>query len=424
MRYPNPTFLNKASDIRYKRGRLLFIAITCLVVLFTLGLFVYKIASMQEVYKREYPELVGAATSESKSYDFEVPDYSSIAASIAADATTTTEMTTTETTPLAPVIIEVTPTPVPESTTEMTQNNAPDGFKTEDNSYFNTSYPLQTVSHEDRDMALDVLKQEISDYIKDNPNERICFEYINLASNEALGINELEVILPSFAYALPIEMLYYRGIANGLYSTIEVRTYQGEAATGNSSYIADNYEAGKQFYMLNLARYAIRYNDNLALSYLLEYMGGIDTLAPSLNQFSGYIDYASTQVYTDYTGATISSSHTSSCYDMAKIMEAFYYNYLREPETYQHLLNSLDTSNVNSGITNIFSNGASCPPANMVLNVSGTNDTRHAYFAMALVDGEEPFIVAIYSECVNKDRASTIQSDLSTYLARFISNCH
>lgn len=423
MRYPNPTFLNKASSIRYKRGRLLFITITCLVVLFTLGLFIYKIASMQEVYRKDYPQLVGAATSETKDNDFVVPDYDAIAASIAADATTTTEMMTAETTALGPVIKEVTPTPIPEST-EVTQNNAPDGFKPEENYYFNNEYPLQTISHEDRDMALDVLKQQISDYIKDNPNERICFEYINLSSNESLGVNELQVILPSFAYALPVEMLYYRGVASGLYSKVEVRTYQGYENSSNSSFIENSYEPGKQFYMLNIARIAMRYNDNIALSYLLDYMGGIDTLTSSINEYSGYIDYSSTQVYTDYTGTTITANHTSSCYDMANIMKEFYYNYLRDPDVYQDLLNSLGSSSISSGINNVFTNGISCPQSNMVLNVTGTNDSRNAYFAMALVDGQEPFIVAIYSECSSKDRASTIQSDLSTYLARFISNCH
>lgn len=423
MRYPNPTFLNKASDIRYKRGRLLFIAITCLVVLFTVSLFIYKIASMQKIYEEKYPELVGAATSETKDNEFVVPDYDAIAASILADSTTTTEETTTETTPLGPIVVEVSPTPIP-LPNDITQNNAPDGFPPEDNSYFNNSYSLQTISHEERDMALDILKQQITDYIKDNPNERICFRYINLSSNETLGVNDLEVILPSFAYVLPVEMLYYRGVANGLYSKIEVRTYQGEKAPGNSSFIADYYEPGKQFYMLNLARIAIRYNDNLALSYLLDYMGGIDTLCPTINGFSGYIDYAQTQVYKDFQGNTISANHTSSCYDMVQFMETFYYSYLREPDVYQTMLNSLATSNVSSGISNIFTNGISCNKANMVLNVTGANDDRHAYFAMALVDGDEPFVVAIYSECQSRDRAATIQSDLSTYLARFISNCH
>ncbi|MCQ2482265.1 MAG: serine hydrolase [Clostridia bacterium] len=420
MKYPNPTFLNKASDIRYKRGRLTIIIVTCLVVLLTAVLFVAKISSMQDYYREKYPNLVGAATSEENAADFTIKDYDAIASDNMTETSAATSVETTETTALGPIIAETTPEVTTEESTTATQNNSPDRLENEENIYFSNYYPLQTISHEDRDMALDVLKQEISDYIKEHPEERIAFRYVNLNSNEALGCNDLEIILPSASYILPIEMLYYEGIAQGTYSSTEVRTYQGDAILGGRSYIADNYEPGKQFYMQNLAALAIKNNDYLAIKYLLDYMGGISTISSSLSEMSGYIDYSETYTYEDYNGDTIKSSNTSSCYDMVQYMQIFYYNYLRSSSTYQQLLNDLANSNMSSGINNIFSKDTN----NLTLNVTGTDDERHAYFAMTLVDGEEPFIVAIYSECASSDRAGVIQSDLSTYLLRFISNCH
>lgn len=419
MRYPNPTFLSKASDIRYKRGRLILIVVTCLVVLLTLVLFISKISSMQEGYKERFPELVGAATSETDDVKFTVADYDAIASQRLADATTTTEETTTESV-FAPIVSATTSEPDSESTAETSQNNSPERWPEEDNIYFGNSYPLQTISHEERDTALDVLKQQITDYIKDHPSERIGFRYVSLNSNETLGCNDLEMILPSGAYALPIEMLYYRGIADGTYTTSSVRTYNGDRVPGNRSYIADTYQPGKQFYMSYLAKLAIIYNDNLALGFLLDYMGGTEAICPSIAEISGYINYEDTYIYQNVKGKNIKSNHLSSCYDMAAYMRAFYYDYLTEPSVYQPLLNSLANSEMKSGINNIFEGSKTHP----VLNITGTNQDSDAYFAMSLVDGTEPFIVCIYAECASADRAGTIQADLSTYLARFISNCH
>ncbi len=421
MRYPNPTFLNKASDIRYKRGRLTIIIVTCLVVLLTVILFVAKISSMQDFYREKYPDLVGAATTEENTADFTIKDYDAIASDNMTETSATTVAETTETTVLGPIIGETTSETTTEESTTATQNNSPDGFKPEENIYFSNYYPLQTISHEERDMALDVLKQEISDYIKEHSeDERIAFRYVNLNSNETLGCNDLEIILPSASYILPIEMLYYKGITDGIYSTIEVRTYQGETIPGGRSYIAENYEPGKQFYMRNLASIAVKNNDYLAINYLLNYMGGIESISSSLYEMGGYIDYSDKYTYEDYTHALINSTYTSSCYDMTQYMRTFYYDYHRDSSTYQQLLNDLANSNINSGISNIFS----ADNNNLILNVTGTDDNRHAYFAMALIDGEEPFIVAVYAECDSADRAGVIQSDLSTYLLRFISNCH
>ena len=62
MKYPNPTFLKKASKVKHTRRNRTIVVIVCLCLVTAIILFILKMASMQDKYRKDYPQLVGAAT--------------------------------------------------------------------------------------------------------------------------------------------------------------------------------------------------------------------------------------------------------------------------------------------------------------------------------------------------------------------------
>lgn len=407
--YPNPTFLNKAEGIKKERHTKTVVAIAIVVLIALAAIFIKIGANMQELYEQEYPDLVGAAT------------------------TTTAEPT--ETDPLVPLPIDVAPTEtemseptqevlVPVIVTETTVETidvtdlSAQVFVEAEPFYFRSSYPLQTISHEQRDVLLDYLKQNVLDYINSNAGERICFRYINLDNGETTGINDLEPIVPAGAFALPIEMTYWHRVDMGFGSPNYIITYDGSYVPGNSSNIAANYPPGKMFYLRTLANLAVTTNDDYALSVLVDRCSGMNTIWTYLSSISGYTNYTENSTYTDYSGTLLSGPGRTSCYDMAAYAEALYYGYIREPDVYQPLMNDLYYSEIRSPFSASF--GEDVP----VLHVSGRNETFHAYTDIAIIDASEPIVLIVYSECSSFDRAQTIQADISGYVAAYLESCH
>ncbi len=408
MSYPNPTFLTKASDIRGKRRTRTIIAVVVLVILALIITFVLWGAHMQKIYAENYPELVGAATGET----------TTIARRTTTEATTEEETSeeTTTTSALAPIIgTDETSETVPESTVQV---NIADPFVETDPVYFRISHPLQTITHEERDVSLDVLKQQVQDYITNHPNERICFRYVNLNSNETLGLNDLYPVLPGGAISLPVELAYYNKVDTGFLFPLSTITYYGETAPGGSSYIANTYSAGKPFFLRTLANLAVAQNDNLALQYLIDTMGGMDKIWPYISEISNYVDYTANLTYTSANGRSVGGTGRTSCYDLAEYASFLYYGYINNPELYQPLINDLYNSVKFTPYRSAFGEDA------IILHFSGRNEHMHAYTDVAIIDCDEPIVLAINCECSNYERGNEIITDLSYYVAQYISSCH
>lgn len=406
--YPNPTFLNKAEGIRKNRHTKMIVIISIIVLICLAALLIRIGANMQELYEQEYPDLVGAATATTVETSPELSETSPIIYE------TEPVEVTQETEPvLAPVI--VTETTV--ETIDITDLSAQE-FVEQEPFYFRNSYPLQTVSHEQRDVLLDYLKQDIQNYIGNNPSERICFRYVNLDNGETMGINDLEPIVPAGSFALPIEFTFWHRVAMGYSSPNYIITYDGSAVPGNSSAIASTYPAGKMFYLRTLANLAVTTNDDYALSVVLDRCSGISTVWSYISGISGYTNYTENSTYTDYAGTLMSGPNRTSCYDMTAYAQALYFGYIREPATYQPLMNDLYYTSIRSPFTTSF--GEDTP----VLHVSGRNETFHAYTDIAIIDSSEPIVLIVYSECSSLDRAQTIQADISGMVAAYLNSCH
>ncbi|MBP5180391.1 MAG: serine hydrolase [Clostridiales bacterium] len=405
--YPNPTFLNKAEGIRKKRHTKLVIAVTVLVLVALFVLLIRTGARLEKQYEQEYPDLVGAATAVTTEHT-ELPPLTPL------EPTETQATVPTETEEaLVPIIY----TEPPVETIDFTDLSA-DPFEEPEPFYFRTSYPLQTISHEQRDVLLDVLKQNVLDYINSNPGERICFRYINLDTGETLGLNDLEPIVPAGAFALPIELTYWHRVDMGFASPQYVITYDGTPVPGSSSIIASLYPPGKMFYLRTLVNLAITDNDDYALNVVLDRSGGIETVWNYLSTISGYINYTENAIYTDYQGSLMRGTGRTSCYDMAAYAEFLYYGYLSQPDVYQSLINDLAYNPIRSPFMTSF--GEDVP----VLHVMGRNETFHAYTDVAIIDASEPIVLIVYCECASFDRALTIEADISGHVANFLNACH
>lgn len=410
--YPNPTFLTKATKIRKNRHTKIVIFIVVAVLLALIIAFVIWGARMQDKYRKKYPEMVGAANTTPTTLDLSFSRHT--------EATETAETipveTTVEETIPAPVINETSETT--EETTETTvQVNTADVFEEQENAYFKNAYPLQTISHEERDKMLDVLKQNVVDYQKNGDRIKVSFSYINLKNGETMGINDLEPVVPGGAWALPMSIIYDELCTTGTVSMKSEITYNGDQSSGNSSYIAQTYTSGKQFYMRTIQNLAIARNDSIALQYLISVNGGSDTSWRKISTISSYINFNESVIYTDYTGVQKRGSFRTSTYDMANYLKYLYYGYLNKPSVYQTLMNDLYYSEIASPYSVVF-DGAS------VYHISGRNETTHSYIDAAIIDGDEPFIIVISVECSSYDQAQIAIADLSTYLNRYISSCH
>ena len=407
--YPNPTFLTKAENIRKNRFIRTIVIVSVVVVLILIGLFINYGARMQAQYAENYPDLVGFATETT----IETTSTEPTTETLEVIATEETSETTAETTILAPVIVT-------EATTESVnlEDLSATVFEEGEDFHFRTSYPLQTITHEQRDVLLDSLKQNVLDYTTANSNERICFRYINLDNGETTGVNDLDPIVPAGAYALPIELTFWYRVNQGYSSPNYVYTYDGSYMPGSASYITSTYPAGKMFYYRTLANLAIARNDNFALNVILERSGGMDTVWGFVSSISGYINYNSDSTYYNHRRVLPRGSGRTSCYDMAAYARYLYYGYLSDPDIYQPLINDLYNSEVASPFATAFGEDAT------VLHVSGRNESFNAYTDVAIIDAEEPIALIVYCECSSYDRAQTIQADIATFVAQHLDACH
>jgi hypothetical protein len=410
---PNPTFLTKASGIKQKRHTRALIALAIIAALSLITAFIAWEAHMQSVYKDKFPDMVGAATATHTEKTTE--ESTSEETSETTTEETSEETTTTGLAPVVPTTESVETTAETEATE---QDNEPDALPEYTPVEFSTSHPIQSVSHEERDMMLEALQQSIISYMNANPGERISFRYINLASNETLGVNDLTPIIPAGAWALPAGITYCEGVAGGTVFPTTTVTYTGEAAPGNNSWITANYQPGKSFYLANCNALSIIRNDSLAFSYLLANIGGTDAVWANVSSISGYINYTNTVTYENYTGTTLRGNGRSCVYDLTAYMEYLYYGYINDCDTYLPLIGAMNESEMPTAFRTSFGEEA------LILHISGRNEESHSYTDIAIIDGEEPIILAISVECGSYDRANTIMADLSGYLHTFLATCH
>ena len=231
-------------------------------------------------------------------------------------------------------------------------------------------------------------------------------------------MNVLDPILPSGAWSIPIGILLSEGVENEKYDLSQITTFENSGNAGSSSYIAQTYAPGKQFYTRMLLHYALSQNDSLALSYINNILGSTDVVASSVAEISGYSSYINKYIYTDYRDLEISSTATSTCYDMTNYLKYLYNGFINDPSCYQNMLNDMANSQTSSPIAEAFEGKAD------VYHVLGRNTSMGAYMDCAIVDGDEPLLLVIYCEAATPESAGSAIYTIAGYTEDFVASCY
>lgn len=409
MKAPNPTFLHKAENIRGKRRLLTLSLLAILSFIVLVVVFVVSVASSQQEYSELYPDLVGRATDTTTT--IEVPT----GTKKTEESTTDTSVSETETTTeLAPSTVNPDASSSTESTQDMSKTD-PEVLELE-NYHFATP-KAQVISHQKRAVLLDKMKNDIEQYIKKVRKMRICFQYISLRTGESLGLKELDPIVPSGSYALPINIIASEMSASGQLDPNEIITYSGHKSV-NGSYITSKYNTGKQISVGFLEYLSVAKSDSVALELLLSKMSGLEQVLPRINAISSFQSFDKEIYYINYEGVDSKGTGRSTCYDMGNYISYLYKSYVKNPSTYQALINSLANSDVESPLASAFA------PDTKILHMYGRNNDLKGYTEVAIIDTYEPIAVCIYVESANKNDVATAFSTIGKYVNEYISACY
>ncbi|MBO4928587.1 MAG: serine hydrolase [Clostridiales bacterium] len=307
----------------------------------------------------------------------------------------------------------------PEDTTATTTISLlPDEWIEPEPVLFPEKYPLQTVTHAERDQSFANLKHAVKKYIEEHSEVRIGFYYINLNTSEAFGYNESSPFVVGSSIYLPLTMMYYDDVRAGKYSPDMVVPF-------HPSYVQEDTETAlaelpdeKQFYMYQLVYLALRDGDSVAMNMILDHMGDKDALWKRLSQMTSCIDFTSVQNYTDFQGIQQSGEHRSSAYDLASYAQMLYWRYMSYPYDYQDLINALSSSDQSSGVARYF------PSDSMVLHRSGSNSEFNSESDVAIILSYEPVVICVTVEAATPEAAKEIQAALGALVYNFISYCH
>lgn len=412
MKRPNPTFLQKAPKIQSSRRKR-----TLSIVLVTLGItlilmFFRKVSYDGQTYAEMFPDLVGAAKRETTTYsEYRRPVHTTTESTT---VTTTTETTTILAPSFAPTSAESS-----ESSSTKVQNNSPDPILENPSFTFKKATWHQTATYQKRAVLLDELREKVKAVDVEQKYMRICFEFISLKNGDSIGYRNLEPVLPSGAFAIPIELVWYDQYADGKQDLAGVATYERASKGARSaSYIAKNFRYGKQFFHRNSLNYAVTKNDSIALNFVIDSMGSMNEIVPQIDKISNYVSYNSTPLYIDYRSRRYRSAGRTSCYDMGEYLRYLYNGYINTPDTYQRLINDMYYSETASPLK------ASFFQDTPILHVYGRNTSMGTFMECAIIDCGEPIAVVVYVENAYEENAASVMQQIGRYTADFVRNCY
>lgn len=412
MKRPNPTFLQKAPKIHSsRRKRTLAIVLVALGVTMVL-MFFRKVSYDGQTYAQMFPDLVGAAQRETTTYEeYRRPVHTT--------TESTTESTTEETTTFLAPSFAPTSATTSETPSTVTQNNSPDPILENPSYTFKKATWHQTATYQKRAVLLDNLREKVKAVDEEEKYMRICFEFVSLEHGDSIGYRNLEPVLPSGAYAIPIELVWYDQYALGKQDLAGVSTYQRSSKGAYSaSYIGHTFKYGKQFFHRNALNYAISKNDSIALNFIIDSMDGMDKIIPEINKISGYVSYDSKILYQDYRSRRYKAPARTSCFDMAEYLRYLYNGYINTPDVYQRIINDMYYSESVSPLK------ASFAQDTPILHIQGRNLDMGAYMECAIIDCEEPIAIVVYVEASSEEYANSVMQTIGRYTAEFVRSCY
>ena len=299
-----------------------------------------------------------------------------------------------------------------------TVNLLPDEWDEQEPVLFPQKYPLQTVTHAERDQAYANLKHAVKEFIAERTDARIGFYYINLNTNEAFGYNEASPFVVGSSIYLPLTMMFYDNVRAGITSPEIVVPFSPAFVDENTRTSLSEMPEGKQFYLYQLVSLALSEGDSVAMNMLLESMGDMDAVWETLRQMTSCIDFTAVQNYVDFQGVQQSGEHRSSAYDLASYAQMLYWRYISWPEDYQDIVDALASSDHSSGVGKYF------PEDTVILSRSGSNAELSSASDVAIILSDEPVVICVTVEAATPESAQSIQAALGALVYNFISYCH
>jgi len=419
MKNPKSLYVSSVRKVMKIRQIRNIIVLSLVILLALAALLVIYVSLMKEKIDEAFPSVI----SESSITE---------SGSVAPETTGTTSTPTETTQPSITSSSEETTAPTGSDSTTDTSGETPDGTSSgttetesllpsepppEEDVFINSSTLLQTVTHEERDIAYGQLKQSVKKYITEAIGTRIGFYYINLKNNEEFGVNDLSPYVVGSSINLPINLVLYDSIKSQSISFREVMAYKESDKTDGIGTIKDrNY--GAQFYIRELSRLSITEGDNVATAMLLRRLGGIESVSEEFMTISRIVDFVKTYKYTDYTGTELSGAYRSGVQDLARYAEALYYRYMIYPEDYQMLINDLAHTSSDWGVATQF------PEGTQVFHKTGSNVKYNSETDVALIICEEPIIICVSVEAATSEQAKEIQSALGKLVQEYIRACY
>lgn len=432
MKNPKSNYIGEARRIKRNRMFIRIIVAGAVILILSFAIFFKYILSMKKDIDSEFtgtsattvrpttentePSSDVTDPSETPISDTEtIPPTSETDTPSEPDNTSETEDTGTTT---APDGSEGTEGSGEDTTATTTVNLLPDDWSDRPSVLFPEKYPLQTVTHAQRDQSYSSLKHSVKQYIEEHKDARIGFYYINLNTSEAFGYNEAQPFVVGSSVYLPLTMMLYDDVRAGTRS-LDValafqKSYLSEKTTSKMKDVPD----GKQFFLYQLAYLALCDGDSAAMGMVLDQMGDMDALMTRFSQMCSCVDYMATQNYFDYSGKQQTGDHRSSAFDLASFAEMLYWRYMSYPEDYQDLIDALGNADRTEGI------GKGIPSDVLFLHRSGSNSDFHSESDVGIMLGAEPCVVCVTVEAATPAEAKEIQSALGALVYNFISYCH
>ena len=432
MKNPKSNYIGEARRIRRKRMIIRGIIAGAVILLVFFAFFFKYILSLKKDIDEEFPSNLSELTETGEISVSTAPSSSETTAETG-EVTTTTTPPETETTPESTPDPESTETTTglestetgdpsdpsdPSATTETTVNLLPDDWSDQQQVLFPQKYPLQTVTHAERDQSYAALKHSVKKYLEEHKEARIGFYYINLNTNEAFGYNEAQPFVVGSSVYLPMTMLIYDDVRAGTRSMDAAVPFQKSSIDGKLDTKMGEVPEGKQYFLWQLTYLALRDGDSAAMNMLMENAGGQEGLLKRLSQMSSCIDFSAVQNYFDFQGVQQSGDHRSSAYDLATFAQMLYWRYMSYPDVYQNLIDALGSSDRTNGVARQIPSNAT------VLHRHGSNSEFHAESDVAIILGPEPVIVCVTVEAETPELSQEIQSALGALVYNFISLCH
>ncbi len=341
-----------------------------------------------------------------------VPPSSETDTSSEPDSTSETEDTPAATAP------EGSEGPGEDTATTTTANLLPDVWSDRPSVFFPEKYPLQTVTHAERDQSYTSLKHAVKQYIEEHKESRIGFYYINLNTSESFGYNEAQPFVVGSAVYLPLTMMLYDDVRAGTRSLDTVLSFQKSYLSDKTTSKMRDVPEGKQFFLCQLAYLALCDGDSAAMDMVLDQMGDTSGLMTRFSQMCSCVDYMAVQNYFDYSGKQHSGDHRSSAFDLASFAEMLYWRYMSYPQDYQDLIDALGNADRTSGL------GKGIPSDALLLHRSGSNIDFHSESDVGIMIADEPVVICVTVESATPEESQEIQAALGALVYNFISYCH